>query len=362
LHTADRDRDVLDPAEDLCPRLYELAQEAEESDEFQKFNTSQESVVLRHLMQSEGLGNLENEAIDCLMTTMCTDRVLPDILNDYGGRRRLHHIDYGSNIFERIYNFSIMEDVFSFRYNDAAYSKLAMGPMWAEIMDNIKPIVDTNTYNYDDRPPPHTKLALFSGHDTTIMPLLATLGPNVWDGTTWTPYASMMILEIHELIDGQSDKSVFTSDYAFRLLYNGEVLTDKMDGCPADSDLCDVKVLLDRVSPFATRQRDCALQGKYPSDTLSAVEHAESLFVTTQGLLIVVAVVCMSAVMGSVVTYMILTGRVPHWCDRKRRAARELIAKAEQAGLQLSVEESYHDSPHTNGKAPIAALTEKVEM
>lgn len=65
-----------------------------------------------------------------------------------------------------------------------------MGPMWAEMVANILPIIDA-----DDRTPPPNRLALFSGHDTTIMPLLISLGPNVWDGT-WPPYASMMIIEV----------------------------------------------------------------------------------------------------------------------------------------------------------------------
>jgi hypothetical protein len=69
-----------------------------------------------------------------------------------------------------------------------------MGPLWAEIMENINPIVDPNA-RQDGSPPP-AKFALFSGHDDTIMPLLATLGPNVWDGSDWPPYASMVLIEV----------------------------------------------------------------------------------------------------------------------------------------------------------------------
>jgi hypothetical protein len=48
-----------------------------------------------------------------------------------------------------------------------------MGPLWSEIMANILPIVDPSS----GTPPP--KLGLFSGHDTTLMPILATLGDRV---------------------------------------------------------------------------------------------------------------------------------------------------------------------------------------
>ena len=78
------------------------------------------------------------------------------------------------------------------QHNNGAYAKLAMGPLWAEILNNIQPII-----NADDRGPPAHRLALFSGHDTTILPLLVSLGPDVWDGE-WPPYASMMIIEVQD--------------------------------------------------------------------------------------------------------------------------------------------------------------------
>jgi hypothetical protein len=75
----------------------------------------------------------------------------------------------------------------------AAFAKLAMGPLWAEIMDNINPWLQQFD-NPDDTPGP--KFALYSGHDTTIMPLLASLDPALWNDTEWAPYASMMLIEV----------------------------------------------------------------------------------------------------------------------------------------------------------------------
>ena len=40
-------------------------------------------------------------------------------------------------------------------------------------------------------PPP--KFALFSGHDSTVLMLLATLGQDVWNGKEWAPYASVLV-------------------------------------------------------------------------------------------------------------------------------------------------------------------------
>jgi hypothetical protein len=48
------------------------------------------------------------------------------------------------------------------------------------------------------------------------MPLLALIGPKLWNNTDWAPYASMLLIEIHhELIDGQSDPETYTSKLAF---------------------------------------------------------------------------------------------------------------------------------------------------
>ena len=75
-----------------------------------------------------------------------------------------------------------------------AYAKLSMAPLWAEIMENINRfLVEEDTAYFEDYPP---RLALFSAHDTTVMPLLASLGPKLWNDTDWAPYASMMIIEV----------------------------------------------------------------------------------------------------------------------------------------------------------------------
>jgi len=72
-----------------------------------------------------------------------------------------------------------------------------MAPLWAEIMDNIYYFVDKDSIPGSNFSSP--KLALFSGHDTTIMPLLASLGPKLWNDTDWAPYASMFIIEVSQI-------------------------------------------------------------------------------------------------------------------------------------------------------------------
>jgi hypothetical protein len=74
VHLADRDRDVLSANEKICPRLTELREQLESSKDFRAFNLSSSAQKLRRFMK-QNLGSImDHEAIDCLMTTICTDR------------------------------------------------------------------------------------------------------------------------------------------------------------------------------------------------------------------------------------------------------------------------------------------------
>lgn len=176
--------------------------------------------------------------------------------------------------------------------------------LWAEILDHIKPIVDT-TYTRVKVTNP-AKLALYSGTDWTIMAILSSLGGDVWDGLQWPAYASMILLEIHEFVS-EHDRETFRSLYAFRLIYNGEVLTHKVEGCSLDSDLCDVNILILNVEKFATRDVNC-------TDTRAKnelVEATKSLVSKSEGLLLVLVVVVACLFLGAMCMFFYLTGVLP---------------------------------------------------
>lgn len=85
VHTADRSRDILDANEQVCPKLVNLRQEAEKSKEYQQFNHSLKALEIRNFMATElGKTTTNDHILDCLMTTVCTDRTLPEVINDYG--------------------------------------------------------------------------------------------------------------------------------------------------------------------------------------------------------------------------------------------------------------------------------------
>jgi hypothetical protein len=83
VHTADRSADILSPA--LCDRLVDLRNEAQESSDYKAFLKSKETKFLRKFIDDKlGKGTMRFDALDCIMTTICTDRTLPEAIDDYG--------------------------------------------------------------------------------------------------------------------------------------------------------------------------------------------------------------------------------------------------------------------------------------
>ncbi|KAL7562211.1 hypothetical protein ACA910_013466 [Epithemia clementina (nom. ined.)] len=310
LHVADRERDILDANLAICPRLKEIQDRFHKSQEYQAFLESPE-VQLLNAFKENVLGGGAGD-IDCLMTTICTDRELPAAVDDYegeeigssnlflsqssttGGDREN---PYGDHLFQRLAEVSAAPVNLMYLANNAEFSKVAMGPLWSEILHHIKAASRGETVGN----PTPAKLSLFSGHDSTLIPLLASLG--VWKLTDWWPsYASMMLIEVHELnFGGNTDSSVYPTNYAFRLLYNGQVWTSRMEGCPAEPEqFCDLDVLLKLTEPMA--DRDCNLQHPEPAAYNDHVKQAQDVLKTQGGQWAVGLVAIASFLAGMLVT------------------------------------------------------------
>ena len=111
VHTSDRDKDVLAPNPTACPRLVEVEMEAIGSPAYQeKFVRSDEAAVMRDLSVNE-FGGAErmqdaDEAIDCIMTTVCEDKTLPYVLDEERSRGNETIVEkYGENLFQRFVDF-----------------------------------------------------------------------------------------------------------------------------------------------------------------------------------------------------------------------------------------------------------------
>ena len=104
LHTADRPVDILTATEHTCPRLEYLRHEAENSHDYQALMKSKEALLLTTFINTElGQGVMQKDGVDCIMTTICTDRPLPQRIDDYGRNTSKYHDEYGDNLLQRIY-------------------------------------------------------------------------------------------------------------------------------------------------------------------------------------------------------------------------------------------------------------------
>jgi hypothetical protein len=188
LHIADRDVDILDGHGVDCPRLSAIWEAAQASLDFQQFNNSRESQRVRDYMAREMNMGDDGDILDCLMCTICTDRPLHAAVDDYNG-------DSEKSWFSRLAEYDIQTYTKIIKYNQSEYARLEMGPLWYEIMQGINPHLNDES-NAAGEKVDAPKLALFSGHDTTLMPLLASIGPELWNDTDWVSYASMMLIEV----------------------------------------------------------------------------------------------------------------------------------------------------------------------
>jgi hypothetical protein len=372
LHTADRYRDILSPNVNQCPRLQEISESFYQSQEYNDYNTSAEAELLRTFQQTKlGLPYANMDAVDCLMTTICTDRSLPLVLDDYKGepRQRKLQTELDSSVinsesvpgptgasdpdptgrhrsdttlasdsmFYRLFAHDVEGYAMLQTANDAEYAKLGTSFLWAEIMENI--------YNVLNGTVATSKLALFSGHDTTIMPLLASLGPRVFD-RKWSPYASLLTIEIHKLGDDR-DKTVFPDEAVFRLIYNGNVITSLLEKCSSKSSFCDAQVLVEQTVSFSRRDLSCARKSGLQSSSVSNTS-SDSLMGSKNGLAGLVLLVICSMLFGSLATYFYISSSASEHLTR-RRHERVRTDDGNDLGLSTSYSDSTED--HEESKA-----------
>jgi len=99
-------------------------------------------------------------------------------------------------------------------FQDPVALRLAIGPLWREIQDAHSKILE----NEESEAGKSHKLVIYSGHDTTLMPMLISL--NAFDGK-WPEYSANLVIELLRSRD--------TGEPHVRFLYNDQVL--KIPGC-----------------------------------------------------------------------------------------------------------------------------------
>ena len=330
LHTADYNRDIVGDHDALCPRLTEMRENFYRTRDFRLFNESDDAVELRQFQQ-EVLGTT-GDITDCLLTTICSDRELHPKIDDYKG-------EDSESMFSRLLRFYVQEKSLLATFNFAEYSKLVSGPLRAEIMENIQTIVDSGGETYV---PP---FALFSSHDSTIMAILASM--DMFDGK-WPNYASMLVIEIHEInLDGRKDPTLYSAEFGFRLIYDGNVITDKLQGCPIGQEICDATKLLEAMY-YDVKTRNCDRLYAIPKEFTPAVSQATAILESSRSALGgFLLLVFFGMALGGLLTYLYFTQWVPMNLQRQMGSP----GRTEMDGIMDEEQVCYGDDKR-NEQAP----------
>ena len=214
------------------------------------------------------------------------------------------------------------KEAFVFKYRNNLYSKISTNPLWNDILAGLLVFTKANEYQLHKAWPdlrPESKFALYSAHDTTIMSLLASLGSIVYDNAgLWPPYASMVNIELFD-INWKDDASPqlqaqYPTGMAFRLLYNGKVITQYVSGCMKNEDLCDIDLLVLHVYSFSnvTEWEDECRKDKSDDrdddkDSLKRSEGTERIDRDGSSVLLYLLGGLLCMVIGSFVTFLYMT-------------------------------------------------------
>eukprot|EP00172_Hildenbrandia_rubra_P002898 Plantae.Rhodophyta-Hildenbrandia_rubra.ctg4130.p2 GENE.Plantae.Rhodophyta-Hildenbrandia_rubra.ctg4130~~Plantae.Rhodophyta-Hildenbrandia_rubra.ctg4130.p2 ORF type:complete len:446 (-),score=83.45 Plantae.Rhodophyta-Hildenbrandia_rubra.ctg4130:698-2035(-) len=140
---------------------------------------------------------------------------------------------------------------------DPEVLRLASGPLLQEVLRHLE----------ENR---KHKLLLFSGHDATLIPLLAILDHSKLE--EWPPFASSIIFEVYEQANGSGESYI-------RVLYNGEALT--MKNCPKGGAPCKLSIFRKNVVHYLSLNRsdECQMQATEHSSESSESKGSDAVVV-----------------------------------------------------------------------------------
>jgi len=188
-----RDTDLDDLVENcqLCPKLCQVNDEAKTSS---AYKTHIETVTLPFLKQLSKIFGYNvtldkfSHLMDCLVTHVCHSFSIPN---------------GASAIYDQGVNETVWLTNYTMSYPNITYhARLGIGFLISDIVDQMIDGIKGNSA---------TKFHLYSGHDTTLFPLLVAFG--AVDGK-WPHYASYLIFEVYSL----------NNTHYVRMLYNGNEL------------------------------------------------------------------------------------------------------------------------------------------
>eukprot|EP01087_Luapelamoeba_hula_P007134 TRINITY_DN1732_c0_g1_i1.p1 TRINITY_DN1732_c0_g1~~TRINITY_DN1732_c0_g1_i1.p1 ORF type:complete len:453 (+),score=45.86 TRINITY_DN1732_c0_g1_i1:109-1467(+) len=178
-------------------------------------------------------------------TAVTTDQQLEDIsdcCNAYFCHDFPLHRGINLTVIKEMEVVDVLVENYMNGYPNTTYnSKLGIGFLIHEIYSHMNATVKNKT---------QAKFLLYSGHDTTILPLLSAFKMPL---KQWVPYASVLVWELYHVTAGQTG-----TPYAVRMIFNQQELL--IPGC--DDVLCSWDIFAKIAEQLYTLdyERDCAPQ------------------------------------------------------------------------------------------------------
>jgi len=206
INTMDREYENMVPNEAICPRLLSLQADMQNSMAYKSYINLVQSPLVQAATKVFSLPPKYKWAgiFDCVQANLCHNRTLP---------AGLDQALYGGVVDDHFFTNELL-----YHWLDASgynYAQIAMGSFVTDFYNRLENVVQNKT---------NERLAIFSGHDNTVEPLLVALGV---EPTGSPPYAAIMRIE---LLDGGEQGDLI------RLYYDDRLLTIPLCGgystCP----------------------------------------------------------------------------------------------------------------------------------
>lgn len=140
-HTGDFVLDPINGALAYCPILHDLSIAAYRSPQFLALNSSQGVSITNATDAVFGAGAWNwMTAMDCIMTTVCSDRAIPDRSQDANGPNR----NMTNELFDSIVGYSEIITGFRMLFNNSNYAKHFSGPLVVDLLKNIQGALNRN--------------------------------------------------------------------------------------------------------------------------------------------------------------------------------------------------------------------------
>ncbi|KAJ2783210.1 hypothetical protein H4R18_001811 [Coemansia javaensis] len=235
LHTYPKRIETMYGNYDACPRLNSLLSEITATDGYQRFLKDQGPLMAR-LAHTFGVSGSHWEGswdgyFDALHARKCHGMKLPCAPSQNGtATAECATADDVAQV-ARNANYE-----WAYKYRDGpqagVLTRLTIGSFVGTLRDQLQARIAGKTGAL--------KLALYSGHDSTVWPLLAVLGADN-HSTLWPPYTSNLVFELWKKQDGRR---------VVRVIFNGQTLRLSESAKWCDMDACPVDTFFARINQF----------------------------------------------------------------------------------------------------------------